>query len=73
MRRDSRYLGSVLQPIFILYPPELYLQKQRQRQEISSNALEAGSSEKEAEKPRKARKVVVVKLKKPGAKKDGEE
>ena len=44
------------------------MQEQRRRQEVSSNALETGDSvEKEG---KKKRKVVVVKLRKPGAAKE---
>ena len=47
------------------------MQEQRRRQEVSSNALETGDSvEKEG---KKKRKVVVVKLRKPGAKEEDSE
>ena len=48
------------------------MQEQRRRQEASGNALGTGDSvEKEGKK--KKRKVVVVKLRKPGAKEEGSE
>ena len=48
------------------------MQEQRRRQEVSGNALETGDSvEKEGKK--KKRKVVVVKLRKPGAKEEDSE